>query len=277
MTLITKLTTSFSDTTLPKLRLDPLLTDAATPLLYDFKSSAGRNTSFNPSAPSFKNLGTYTTVGSITPSTANFPWSSTKGALTYASNTDNLTIALESYATSQIFNSTDNFVVILWASKRSADLGAFFYTNYLCKGAGNTGSGDQTLAFMHGGTTASFTGVRARVRLASSAGAAGDISTIGGPSIGGSPVQLAMSWRWTGTQWLATSYSNGVKDAGEITSASPLWLASSNLTFFGQTGGYGAKGSQVHRLLIENLTGSGRTAQDVVTLDYATNNGRFSS
>ena len=90
-------------------------------------------------------------------------------------------------------------------------------------------------------------------------------------------MQLAMHWFWNGSAWEMNAYSNKAKAAAEPTSADPLWLAGTNLAFFQQTGGNNGAGSQVHRLVIENLTASGRSVTDVLDLDYAYSNGRFSS
>lgn len=280
MTLITRLSTAFTDTTLPKLRKDPVLTDAGSLVLYDFKAKANQAAGFNPASPEFVNIGSYTGRTSITPlSISNdYLYDATKGAIVWDSGAPS-PIAVEANAssgTSDLFNTTDNFLVILWASRRATSLGTFFFNNYLAKGSGTTSSGDQSFYFMNNGTTPS-NNISARINFDTASSTANSVATMGGPTTGGDPVQLAMHWFYNGTAWEMNAYSNKTKAAAEPTSADPLWLASNNLAFFRQTGGYGGAGSQVHRLVIENLTASGRTAAEVLNLDYAYSNGRFSS
>lgn len=280
MTLITRLSTAFTDTTLPKLRLDPVLADAGSLVLYDFKAKANQAAGFNPASPEFVNIGSYTGRTSITPLSisANYLYDATKGAIVWDSGAPN-PISVEANASSgssDLFNTTDDFLVILWASRRATNLGTFFFNNYLAKGTGTTGSGDQSFYFMNNGTTPG-TGIIARINFNTASSHATGAGFIGGPTTGGNPVQLAMHWFWNGSAWEMNGYSNKGVDGQSVTSANPIWLAGTNLAFFRQTGGYGGEGSQVHRLVIENLTASGRTAAEVLNLDYNYSNGRFSS
>jgi len=281
MTLITRLSTAFTDTTLPKLRKDPVLTDAGSLILYDFKATVNQAAGFNPAAPSFVNLGSYTGRTSITPLSvsSDYAYDQTKGAIVLDSGNPS-PISVENNASagsSDLFNTTDDFLVILWASRRATNLGTFFFFNYLAKGTGNTSSGDQSLYFMNNGTTPSSS-IIARINFdTTSSHANSGVSGVGGPTSGGAPVQLAMHWFKTGSTWEMNAYSNKAKATTEPTSADPLWLAGTNLAFFRQTGGSGGAGAQVHRLVIENLTQSGRSVTEVLNLDYAYSNGRFSS
>lgn len=275
MTLITRLSTTFTDTTLPKLRKDPVLTDAGSLILYDFKATANQAAGFNPASPEFVNLGSYTGRTSITPALgANRSYDQSKGAI--AAESDSAQISVENRSVEEIFNTTDSFLLILWASRRATNLGTFFFSNYLAKGSGTSGSGDQTISIANAGTTAS-NNVQMNLRLSDVTGVADTFATTAGPTTGGAPVQLAMHWFYDGTQWKAHAYSNKTKDSEEASSANPLWVAASNMALFRNLGGYGSKGSQVHRLVIENLTQSGRSATEVLNLDYAYSNGRFSS
>ena len=281
MTLITRLSTAFTDTTLPKLRKDPVLTDSGSLILYDFKATANQAAGFDPASPEFVNLGSYTGRTSITPLSvsSDYAYDQTKGAIVW--NTGNIPtpISVEDNASagsSDLFNTTDNFLVILWASRRATNLGTFFFSNYLAKGTGNTSSGDQSLCFMNNGTTPS-NGIIARINFDTTSSHAADSALVGGPTTGGDPVQLAMHWFKTGSTWEMNAYSNKTVDTQSLTSTDPLWLAATNLAFFRQTGGSGGAGSQVHRLVIENLTQSGRNVTEVLNLDYAYSNGRFSS
>lgn len=275
MTLITRLSTTFTDTTLPKLRKDPVLTDAGSLILYDFKATANQAAGFNPASPEFVNLGSYSARTSIAPTLGvNRSYDQSKGAITAES--DSASIFVENRSVEELFNITDSFLVILWASRRATGLGTFFYSSYLTKGTGTTGSGDQTLSILNNGQTPSGS-VQMRLRLSDTAGAAPTVATVAGPTTGGAPVQLAFHWFYDGSQWKAHAYSNKTKDSEEASSANPLWLADSSLQLFGNIGGYGSRGSQVHRLVIENLTQSGRSATEVLNLDYAYSNGRFSS
>lgn len=280
MTLITRLSTAFTDTSLPKLRLDPVLTDAGSLVLYDFKAKANQAAGFDPASPEFVNIGSYTGRTSITPLSvsANYLYDATKGAIVWNSGNPN-PIPVEANASSgssDLFNTTDDFLVILWASRRATNLGTFFFNNYLAKGTGTTGSGDQSFYFMNNGTTPASS-IIARINFNTASSHATGAGFIGGPTTGGSPVQLAMHWFWNGSAWEMNAYSNKGVDGQSVTSANPIWLAGTNLAFFRQTGGYGGEGSQVHRLVIENLTASGRTAAEVLNLDYNYSNGRFSS
>lgn len=280
MTLITRLSTAFTDTSLPKLRIDPVLADAGSLVLYDFKAKANQAAGFDPASPEFVNIGSYTGRTSIKPLdwSSNYLYDATKGAVVWDSGTVT-PIAVEANASSgssDLFNTTDDFLVILWASRRATNLGTFFYPNYLAKGTGTTGSGDQSLYFMNNGTTPANS-IIARINFNTVSGTANSTATVGGPTTGGNPVQLAMHWFYNGSAWEMNAYSNKTKSGTEPTSSDPLWLAGTNLGFFEQTGGYGGEGSQVHRLVIENLSTSGRTAAEVLALDYAYSNGRFSS
>jgi hypothetical protein len=281
MTLITRLSTAFTDTSLPKLRKDPVLTDAGSLVLYDFKAKANQAAGFDPASPQFVNIGSYTGRTSIAPISisANYAYDQTKGAIVWDAGTTVSPIPVEANASSgssDLFNTTDAFLVILWASRRATGLGTFFANNYLCKGTGTSSSGDQSFYFANNGTTPSNS-IIARINFNTSSSHATSSAFIGGPSTGGNPVQLAMHWFYNGSAWEMNAYSNKAKAAGEPTSADPLWLAGTNLAFFQQTGGFGGAGSQVHRLVIENLTASGRSVTDVLDLDYAYSNGRFSS
>ena len=284
MTLITRLSTAFTDTTLPILRKDPVLTGTGSLILYDFKATANQAAGFNPASPQFVNLGTYAGRTSITPlsvAPSNYAYDQTKGAIVWDSGnpTPLPPISVEDNASagsSDLFNTTDDFLVILWASLRATDLGGFFYNTYLGKGTGNTNSGDQSFYFMNNGPTLASS-IAARINFNTSSSHATSTSFPTGPSSGGNPVQLAMHWFWNGSAWEMNAYSNKVKAAAEPTSANPMWLAGSNLGFFRQIGGGNGRGSQVHRLVIENLTASGRTAAEVLALDYTYSNGRFSS
>ena len=276
MTLITRLSTAFTDTTLPKLRKDPVLADSGSLILYDFKATANQAAGFNPASPEFVNLGTYTGRTSLTPILGgDRSYSQSKGAITAES--DSAQFPVENLSAEQLFNSTDSFLVILWASRRATNLGNFSFSGYLTKGTGTSGSGDQTLAILNDGTSPANI-VQMKVRLSNTAGPATEIASTPGPTTGGAPVQLALHWFLDGTQWKAHAYSNKTKDSEELSSANPLWITTSyNLQFFGNLGGNGNKGSQVHRLVVENLTQSGRSVSDVLDLDYAYSNGRFSS
>ena len=276
MTLITRLSTAFTDTTLPKLRKDPVLADAGSLILYDFKASANRADGFSLTSPEFVNLGSYTSKTSITVPTG-IDYDETKGALVYESGTNVINVETGASAgSSNLFNTTDNFLLILWASRRATNVGTFFYFNYLAKGTGSTGSGDQTLYFMNNGTTPNNS-IIARVNFDATSSHATDSAFMSGPTSGGAPVQLAMHWFKTGSTWEMNAYSNKTKATNEPTSTDPLWLAGTNLAFFRQTGGYDGAGAQVHRLVVENLTQSGRSVTEVLNLDYAYSNGRFSS
>lgn len=280
MTLITRLSTAFTDTTLPILRKDPVLTDTGSLILYDFKSTANQAAGFNPASPQFVNLGSYNGLTSITPLSvaSDYGYDQTKGAIVLESGNP-APIAVEANASagsSDLFNTTDNFLVILWVSRRATTLGTFFYFNYLGKGTGSTGSGDQSFSFMNSGPTPSGSLI-ARINFDTTSSHANVSASIAGPTTGGAPVQLAMHWFKTGSTWEMNAYSNKTVDSSSVTSADPLWLAATNLAIFRQHGGYGGTGAQVHRLVIENLTQSGRSVTEVLNLDYAYSNGRFSS
>ena len=275
MTLITRLSTTFTDTTLPKLRKDPVLTDAGSLVLYDFKSLTGQADGFSLASPEFVNLGSYTSKTSITVPSG-ITYDQTKGALVFESGSNVVAVeANASAGSSDLFNTTDEFLLILWASRRATDLGAWFFFNYLAKGTGTTSSGDQSLYFMNNGPTPS-NNVIARINFNTTSSHANASAFVGGPTTGGAPVQLAMHWFKTGSTWEMNAYSNKTVDGQSVTSANPLRLAGTNLAFFRQTGGYSGKGAQVHRLVIENLTQSGRSVAEVLDLDYAYSNGRFS-
>jgi len=276
MTLITRLSTTFTDTTLPKLRKDPVLTDAGSLVLYDFKSLAGQADGFSLASPEFVNLGSYTSRQSIAVPTG-ITYDQTKGALVYESGTNVIPVeANASAGSSDLFNTTDEFLLILWASRRATNLGTHSFFNYLAKGTGTTSSGDQSLSFMNNGPTIS-NDIIARINFDVQSSTANSTAVVGGPTTGGAPVQLAMHWFKTGSTWEMNAYSNKTKSTTEPTSADPLWLAAANLAFFRQTGGSDGAGAQVHRLVIENLTQSGRSATEVLDLDYSYSNGRFSS
>jgi hypothetical protein len=275
MALVRTYDVSFTDSAAPKALADPILTPSATPILYDFKNELGRVSGFNPAAPSFKNLGTYSAVGSITPPMASYSWSETKGAISCESSSAP-SIPIEAATTSQIFNAASDFLVIAWISRRANDVDAFNATNYIAKGSGNTSTGDQTWILQNDGPVTSNL-AKVRMRFSDTSGVANVAPAITGPTTGGAPVQVSSAWTLENGLWTLRNYVNGVIDNDVSTFALPLWVSTSNLSLFRQTGGTQAKGALVHRILVENLTFSKRTATAVIAADRAANQGRFSS
>ena len=92
---------------------------------------------------------------------------------------------------------------------------------------------------------------------------------------------MGYAWQWSGSNWQAKSVANnGTPSAwGDISGLTDSNVGLYNTAFdhpFLINFGSASVGGSVYRLLIEDLTESGRTPEEVWAADWAVGNGRFS-
>ena len=272
MTLITKLSSSFTDTTLPILQKDPALPSAGGVVMYDMKSVGTW-----PSQAS-----TITTSSQIF-SLASNPWraASPSTSLAYDSNTGRVTpsgaynLDIED-STNRVFaDPTHNYCVSFWFFVPSTHAA---FAAYIHKGTGNTNV--NTHGFLIRAENADSRIVQVW-RPASTDGNATQNGLITSAlSVGVHRIGYAWSrnsgvWQrktvidnGTVSGWTNDTFGSGVNGV-QNNSAWPL-------RFGGSAGAGNAANLGFYRFYIENLTLSGRTPEQVWAADWARGNGRFS-
>ena len=274
MTLITRLSTAFTDATLPILRKDPVLPDTALTgagdqVLYDWKnvgtwpSQAGTinagDTFFSLADPNVAG------VGDGVDANIAATYDSATGRVS-TTNTAGLYIE-ESY--DDIFSDpTADYVVSFWMSRDVTS----FYPLLSQKGTGNVNVNTHSFAIYGGDNTTSVAWHHPR---------AGD------PDANRNRVNFAAVTLGTmnryGVHWTKSSGSWRIR--GVLNNNTPGG-------YIAMTHGTGANGIQLNsawkwrlraesasdiaRIYVENLSVSGRTAEEVWDADWARGNGRFS-
>ena len=277
MTLITRLSTTFTDATLPILPKDPVIPNAGAVVLYDFKNV---NTWPDQTSPitSYSSLvnNNWPTL-SPTPTPAQHTYNSTSGRITPLDTaTASFGFPVEDASTRLFADLTANYCISMWLYKPATATGPFD-TGYFARNASGTtpsnaehslivriDANQNTIQFQRPDT-----------------GFYDNSVELSAPGDAVSRVGYAWSknngvWQHKGilNNGASTSYvnstfgssANGVKD-------DPTWIG----RLFGSYGSASADSALgIYRFYVENLTVSGRTAEDVWAADWARGNGRFS-
>jgi hypothetical protein len=274
MTLITRLSAAFTDTTLPILRKDPVLpvtslTVAGDRVLYDWKNvgtwpsqattiNAG-DKFFSLADPSVVGIGdgvaaniaaTYDPVtGRV--STATFP------GLQVEDNYDDI-----------FSDPTADYVVSLWMSR---DVTAVF-PQLGTKGIGDLNSNTHSFVLYGGNNTTSITWYHPN-----STDNDARVNTVNFSSVTlGTMNRYGVHWTKSSGSWrirgvLNNNTPGAYQSLSHGTSANGIQLNSNWMWRF-----RAESTSDIARLYVENLTVSGRTAEEVWAADWARGNGRFS-
>lgn len=264
MALITKLSSAFTDTSLPILQKDPVIPNAGGIVLLDFK-----NLGCHPTQGS--TISSYTQLvnagwATLTPS-GTISYNSTTGRATSASGTG--IIYFDNTSGSVFSSTTANYCLSAWLYLPDTLPGG--YPELIVKGTGLGNTGNNTFS-LYSRTTGTFDGFE-----------------FGRPSATGNALQnLASMSPANGTVYrfgYAWSKNSGTwQHKSVVNNGNPT--AWTNSTF-----GTGADGVQnrsergeirlngdigIYRFYLENLTLSGRTPEQVWAADWARGNGRFS-
>ena len=273
MTLITRLSTAFTDTTLPILRKDPVLpvtalTGAGDRVLYDWKNAGTWPSQAGTIATgaNFFSLGDSTVpgVGDGVAASFNATYNPTNGKV--ISDGD---FFLEDNYDDIFSDPTADYVVSLWMSIESTG----FYPAYMQKGISNLNSNQNSFVIYGGNNQQTFewyqpaatdTDSRANFFIVPSS-----LITLGVVNrFGIHWTKSSGSWRLRGVfnnntpgAYRAMTHGTGA-DGIQLNSA---WKLKLHQTFPG-----------LARFYVENLSVSGRTAEEVWAADWARGNGRFS-
>lgn len=267
MTLITKLNSSFSDTTLPLLQKDSALPGSGGVMLLDFKNTGTYATQF-ASFNGGQRFMSLVTTNSITQ-----PYAESTTSGTYSSATGALTGTLNlSPQTSQSFIIDDvshDYCFSWWFKLPSAiannltvaQSGISGNRSFLMASV-NLGSGLSSVSFNHWGQTA--------VARQTSFSYAGN-----------SVFRMGYAWKWNGSIWQAKSVSNNGSPSAwtnitGLTDANIGFYNTSNSNVFRIDFGGSSIGGATYRLLVEDMTESGRTPEQIWAADWASASGRFS-
>ena len=267
MTLILRLGSSFTDTSLPFLQKDSALPDAGGVQLFDFKnpgSYPSQSATFNSGEPFQTLVSTNTVTQSYAEADSAGTFSSATGALTgeldlspVASDPFVIDDVSHNYCFSWWFKLPTTTANNLKLAESPAGGNRSFQVLSINAGSGLTG-----FNFNHWGQTS-------------------NARTTGFTYAGGSVFRMGYAWQWSGSNWQSKSVANnGTPSAwanisGLTDSNVGLYNTASTNPFLINFGSASVGGS-VYRLLIEDLTESGRTPEEVWDADWAVGNGRFS-
>lgn len=268
MTLITRLSATFTDATLPVLRKDPILpnsslTGAGDRILYDFKNVG----TWPPQAAtinigdSINNLADTSVVDSVA-SAITASYNSATGAVTTSNtNLGNDGLALESAHDDIFADTTHDFLYIAWIKPNTANARKFIQ-----KGNGDGTSTEKTIdIWAYGGTP--------RFQLAGSDNTFDNGNNFFFANRTDQVTQIAVALSKSTGSWIGYRYQDGAS-AG---SSSALNVGSGASALFLVNGNpLEIINGPTYRVYVEDLTISGRSHADVVADDWARNNGRYS-
>lgn len=266
MTLITKLSSAFSDTSLPILQRDPVIPNAGGVVLLDFK-----NPGCNPTQGS--TISSYNQLVS-----AGWPTLTTFGTVNYNSTTGRATSASgvsgfywDSTSGSVFSDTTANYCLSFWLFLPDV-LPDYTNAELIVKGIGFTNTNNNSLSIFSR-TTGSFDGFEIYRPSTTISSSLQNKASLGG--ITGGVYRFGYAWSKNSGTWQHRSIINNGSPSS--------WTDS--------TFGTGADGVQdrsergeirlrqdigVYRFYLENLTLSGRTPEQVWDADWARGNGRYS-
>jgi len=262
MTLITKTTTAFTDTSLPILQKDPVLPNVGGVVLFDFKNVGTWSSQSSP-VTTFTSL-TNNSWPVLSASNASNTYSPSTGRVTATGNTD---LSLETSGSRLFADLTANYCFSLWIYVPTA---FSFYETYLSKGTGSNTNADRTLT-VRGGS-----GNRL-LEISRSGGS--DLFSYTAPAAG--VYRLGYAWSKNSGTWqyktCVNQSENNWQTSASGTGANGVYEnTANNGVLFGSAGGAAPTGLGVYRFYLENLTLSGRTASQVWAADWERGNGRYS-
>lgn len=262
MTLITKTTTAFTDTSLPILQKDPVLPNAGAVVLFDFKNVGTWSSQSSP-VTTFTSL-TTSSWPVLSASNANNTYSPSTGRVAATGATE---LPLETAGSRLFADLTANYCFSIWIYVPTA---FNFFETYLSKGTGSNTSSDRTLTVRGGSGT--------RLLDISRAGGTDQFNYVA-PAAG--VYRIGYAWSKNSGTWqyktCVNQSENAWQNSASGTAANGVYEnTANNGALFGTAGGAAPTGLGVYRFYLENLTVSGRTVTQVWDADWARGNGRYS-
>lgn len=278
MTLITRLSTAFTDTTLPILQKDPVIPSAGGVVLFDFKNTGTWPSQASP-ITSYDSL-VNNNWPALTASNSSNTYSAATGRVTA---TGAISLPLENASKRLFADTTANYCLSMWVYLPDNNPA---YATYFVRGAGNLNSNTHSFVVRVSNTD---TEVIEMFRPSSTDangtqnGVGFGTGTVNDNNLPVNTVyRLGYAWsknagQWqhrgilnndTPTAWANSTFGTGADGVQENAS----WTGA----LFGAAGGAAPTGLGVYRFYLENLTVSGRTAEEVWAADWARGNGRFS-
>jgi hypothetical protein len=287
MTFITKLTSAFSDTTLPRLLSDPLWNEAGGRLLFDSKNLICHPSQATTLTPSTSLNSAGENSWPVTCGSNNCAYNATTGRITTPGGSNQITIENSGAANSGPYtlfnNASHNFAMSFWVYVPSSFTQR--YSTYFSKGAGNVGSGNSLAIY--------FNDLASTIRIARPKSTDANISSnlLDTATLSAGVYRIGVSWQKVAGNWArygiigqntALSGNGSVDTFG--TGTDGIQLPGAGVTWdsylFGNVGfGFPSSssgGMGIYRFYLENLTQSGRTKEQVWDTDWAYANGRFS-
>ena len=275
MTLITRLSTAFTDTTLPLLRKDPVLpttslTGAGDRVLYDWKNVGtwpSQATAIN-AGQQFFSLADPTVAGVGDGVAANI--SATYNPTTGRVSTVNFPgLILEDAATDIFSDPAADYVVSFWMSVDAVRA----FPALITKGSGDLNTNTHSFIVYGGNSNTSVTWYQP---AATDADARSNFISFPSSSITlGQMNRFGIHWTKSSGSWrIRGVLNNGTPQAYKSmthgTDANGIQILSSRLAVRAEAE------MDFARIYVENLTVSGRTAEQVWDADWARANGRYS-
>ena len=278
MTLITRLSTTFTDTTLPILQKDPVIPNAGGVVLVDFKNTGTWPSQESP-ITSYNSL-VNNNWPTLTASNSSTTYNATTGRVTA---TGAVSLPVEDASNRLFADTAANYCISLWVYLPDSNP---FFSSYFSKGTGNVNVNTHSFFVRVGGTGSERIEMYRPASTDGSASSNGivfgtttvddeDLPTNGIYRLGYAWSKNAGQWQHRGilnnntpTAWANSTFGTGADGVQENAS----WTG----RLFGDSGGAASTGLGVYRFYLENLTVSGRTPEQVWAADWARGNGRFS-
>jgi hypothetical protein len=278
MTLITRLSTAFTDTTLPILQKDPVIPNAGGIVLFDYKNP-GTWLSQGSQVTSYNSL-VNNSWPTLSASNGNNTYDATTGRVTATSSTS---LPLEDSSNRLFADTTANYCISLWVYMPTSNPDR---ATYFSKGIGSQNVNTHSFVVRVFQTDTESIQM---FRPASTDGSATiNLITFGSAAVDDENLptnavhRVGYAWSKNAGQWqhkgilnngTPTSYVNSTFGTGtDGVQENAAWTGS----LFGAAGGEAPTGLGVYRFYLENLTVSGRTPEQVWDADWARGNGRFS-
>jgi hypothetical protein len=277
MTLITRLSTTFTDTTLPILQKDPVIPSAGAVVLYDFKNPGTWPDQTSPITSYSSLVNNNWPTLSPTPTPAQHTYNSTSGRITPLDTaTASFGFPVEDASTRLFADLTANYCISMWLYKPATATGPFDIGYFARNASGGTpNNAEHSLIVRINPDTNQIQIQRPDAFFTSNS------VTLSAPGNAVSRVGYAWSknsgtWQHKGilnngspTAYVDSTFgtgANGIKD-------NAAWTG----RLFGAYGFASADSAQgIYRFYVENLTLSGRTPEEVWDADWARGNGRYS-
>lgn len=278
MTLITRLSTAFTDTTLPILQRDPVIPNAGGVVLFDFKNPGTWPSQDSP-VTSYNSL-VNNSWPTLTATNTNQTYDPSTGRVTATSGT---ALFMEDASNRLFADTTANYCISFWVYMPSSNPA---YATYFAKGAGNTNTNTHSFIVRVG------IGDSERIEMyrpsSTDGSATANAVSFGTPTVDDDNLatdavyRVGYAWSKNAGQWqhkgilnngTPTSYANSTFGTGaDGVQENAAWTGK----LFGSAGGASSTDLGVYRFYLENLTVSGRTPEQVWDADWARGNGRYS-